>query len=342
MIILILSTNLFAVKSNCVSVQVTAQQLNIRSQPSLKGQILGKHMHGDEICIFREFGNWLQTSDGWISKKYVTKVPQNIHSNTLLFSEKNIATEKNNVFVALLIVQEIILAIALIGGLLLMAVWFIVKLILYIISFGMIDFNKVKQSSMQIYVIKDVWLTVKVLSQIFITILFFFAIFFSLLYYGINQMEIEESQKFEYINIAVIILDFLLVVFYIRTFLTFNQGYVIDIEHEFFSFPATDVENKFFDIFTLKRLRDYAKIKKVKFSEITDIYIDTKKVRRYNPKTKRYRQEPIYTLNIVGTFGSSNLEFSSRQKRDEVRGILIKAARDKSIRIKDRKVAEFS
>jgi hypothetical protein len=89
-------------------------------------------------------------------------------------------------------------------------------------------------------------------------------------------------------------------------------------------------------------LRDYGRRKKVPIDEITDIYLDTKKVRKYNASTKRYRNETIYTLNIVGTYGSDNLPFSSRQKRDEVRGILVKAARDLKLRVKDRKVAEFS
>jgi hypothetical protein len=332
---MVIYTN-YIVGNDCVELQVTAQQLNIRSYPSTTGTVIGKLQKNDIVCAYNQTGNWIQIKKGWVGAKYVVPFSQNNY--TYFKSDK----KNTDPFIRLLLMHEIILAITLISGLILLALWFVVKYSLFFLSFGMIKFRE-KDGSSNTYIVKDVWLTIKVLSQMFITILFFFAIFLLLFYFGLSQFGVVDvDQKIQYSTIFSAILDLILVIFYIRTFLTFNQGYVIDVDKGVFLFPATDVENKILDIFTLKRLRDYARTKQVSLSEITDIYIDTKKIKKYNPETKRYRQEPIYTLNIVGTFGSHNLEFSSRQKRDEVRGILVKAARDKKIKIKDRKVAEFS
>ena len=88
-------------------------------------------------------------------------------------------------------------------------------------------------------------------------------------------------------------------------------------------------------------------------SEIENIYMDTK---RWTTKHKKYmgvttggkakyktktKNHVRYTINIAGTFGSANLQFLDKQKRDEVRNALqqsVKRYTDKNI---DRKVAEF-
>ncbi len=54
----------------------------------------------------------------------------------------------------------------------------------------------------------------------------------------------------------------------------------------------------------------------------------------------RKRIKTKYNLNILGSFGSANCQFSSRQKRDEVRNA-IKQAIKASGRILDEEIAEF-
>ena len=198
-----------------------------------------------------------------------------------------------------------------------------------------------------IYVVKDVWLTLTTTGGLFFTLLFVYAFLLVIsipaISYAVNRFDMLQTYGEQAVSSKVaFVYAGLFALFYMKVFFTFSKGYVIDKTKREFRFPATDVENTIFEIFTLKQLRDYAKRKRIPIEEITDIYLDTKKVRKYNTSTKRYRNETIYTLNIVGTYGSDNLPFSSRQKRDEVRGILVKAAKDLKLRVKDRKVAEFS
>ena len=118
------------------------------------------------------------------------------------------------------------------------------------------------------------------------------------------------------------------------------KGYVIDLIKKEFRFPATDVENTLWSILSFQKFRDYARVKVIALEDISDIYIDTQRVKYFSSTTNK-TTKTIYTINIVGFHGSNNLNFSSRQKRDEVRGILIKAAKEVKVRIRDRKTAEF-
>ena len=72
--------------------------------------------------------------------------------------------------------------------------------------------------------------------------------------------------------------------------------------------------------------------KTVRCQEIENIYIDTK-----NKRNKR-----IFTINITGIFGSANLQFTDRQKRDEVRNAIQQCVKLHTGNNVDRKVAEFA
>ena len=132
----------------------------------------------------------------------------------------------------------------------------------------------------------------------------------------------------------------LFLLYFIAVFWVFNKGYIIDLVKKEFRFPATDVENTLWGILSFKKFRDYARIKKIPLDEISDIYIDTQRVKHFS-STSNKNTKTIYTINIVGFHGSNNLNFSSRQKRAEVRGILVQAAKDVKVAIKDRRTAEF-
>ncbi len=91
----------------------------------------------------------------------------------------------------------------------------------------------------------------------------------------------------------------------------------------------------------------------VNAKEIENIYLDTKrwpsssrKVSGYSQDGKpRYKNETTrhirYTINIAGTFGSANLQFLDRQKRDEVRNAIEQCVKVHNNRKVDKKVAEF-
>jgi len=92
----------------------------------------------------------------------------------------------------------------------------------------------------------------------------------------------------------------------------------------------------------------------VGLSDIENIYIDTKRWTKkrmvYNGRSPsgraKYRNQAKshvrYRINITGSFGSANLSFLSRQKRDEVRNMLQSTVKDVTGRNIDRKIAEFS
>ena len=184
----------------------------------------------------------------------------------------------------------------------------------------------------QIYKIQDVWLLLKILrAVIFFGILVYIGCIIALYLFA------DKKDYFVEFSIAYIVL---FCIYFILVFITFNKGYIVDLIKEDFSFPATDVENSLIGILTFKKYRDFAQRKHIALKDISDIYIDTQKTQVFSMTTNKTSKK-IYTINIVGFHGSNNLNFSSRQKRDEVRGILVQAAKDVKIGIRDRKVAEF-
>jgi len=188
-----------------------------------------------------------------------------------------------------------------------------------------------------IYRIQDVWLMLSTLrSVIFYAILFYIFGVVSMIFSLLDSNNLGQDIK----NFS-IIYGILFLVYFIAVFRVYNKGYVIDLLKKEFRFPATDVENTLWGILSLKRFRDYARVKKIALEDISDIYIDTQRVKHFS-STSNKTTKTIYTINIVGFHGSNNLNFSSRQKRDEVRGILVQAAKDVKVAIKDRRVAEFA
>lgn len=133
-----------------------------------------------------------------------------------------------------------------------------------------------------------------------------------------------------------------------------NRRYVIDLQSKSFSFPRSDMENSIFSILTLQPYWNLMRRKTLPLNEIENIYLDTqrwestRKMSNGNdakgrPKTKNESKRHVrYCLNISGPFGSANLSFLSRQKRDEVRNALEQSIKQSSGKKVDMKVAEFS
>lgn len=191
-----------------------------------------------------------------------------------------------------------------------------------------------KKLTREIYKIKDVWLMLTTLrSVIFFAILVYIILLFGIFLFCNEQIVGQ-------IKILSLIYGAVFFMYFIKVFIVFNEGYVIDLSKEEFRFPATDVENSLVGILTFEKYRDYARVKKIALKDISDIYIDRQRVKVFSSTTNK-TNKTIYTINIVGFHGSNNLNFSSRQKRDEVRGILVQAAKEVKVNVRDRKVAEF-
>lgn len=109
---------------------------------------------------------------------------------------------------------------------------------------------------------------------------------------------------------------------------SYSEGIVADIENNSFSFPASDVENSIEDIVKLKPLFNLAKRNSYPITEITALNNETK---RWTTKSKNSqgrsetKNHVKWLLNISGDFGSQQLEFASKQKRDECRAMLSSA-----------------
>jgi hypothetical protein len=133
-----------------------------------------------------------------------------------------------------------------------------------------------------------------------------------------------------------------------------NSKYTINIEQNSFIFPRSDIENSIFQILIGAKYWNLMRTKSVSLSEIENIYIDTK---RWETKTKKQvgnykdgkarhgtvtKKHVRFRINVTGSFGSANLSFLDRQKRDEVRSALQVAVKKSTGKNIDRKVSEFS
>lgn len=108
------------------------------------------------------------------------------------------------------------------------------------------------------------------------------------------------------------------VIFCIRTFRSYAMGVVIDSTNNELSFPASDVELSVFEIITLKKFRNLQHRSSVPLNEVEGLTNDIKRWESMITKIKNVR----YLLNVSGTFGSQQFEFSSKQKRDECRSAI--------------------
>lgn len=62
-----------SVLDNRFGYTINAKQLNIRDQPSLDSNVVGKYNSEDRIKITTQKGKWVQTDKGWISSRFLVK-----------------------------------------------------------------------------------------------------------------------------------------------------------------------------------------------------------------------------------------------------------------------------
>lgn len=109
-------------------------------------------------------------------------------------------------------------------------------------------------------------------------------------------------------------LIFISLIVFIRVYVVYIKG--VSLIDGIFSWPASDVENSFIDLFTLKRIRGFFYRESVNAIQIEYVTNDFGYQNIGNKKTK------VYGLNISGDFGSRTIRFNSKQKRDEARNVL--------------------
>jgi len=100
-----------------------------------------------------------------------------------------------------------------------------------------------------------------------------------------------------------------------------SAGIRLDPESATLSFSADDLENSLHDILSLRRFFDHAHRIQIAIDEIQRLDNDTQRVGQGRSRRRRYR------LNLSGDFGSYQLMFSHKQKRDECRALLAQVIR---------------
>lgn len=208
---------------------------------------------------------------------------------------------------------------------------------------------------MKKYKVYDVWMAFKLANKNFFgwMAVVWFPVYVSLIYGdGANDSEPLDDVVSMYF-VSAILISFIVFIQSIIIYLA-NNKYVVDVDSGLFTFPRSDMENSFLAIVLLFPYWNLMRRRTVKCSDIENFYLDTQRWSEdtqvsngttskgvSKSKTKKI-QHVRYTLNVVGTFGSANLTFLSRQKRDEVRNAIAQCVKNKTGRSIDRKVAEFS
>ncbi|MBP64039.1 MAG: hypothetical protein CMJ62_21150 [Planctomycetaceae bacterium] len=100
-----------------------------------------------------------------------------------------------------------------------------------------------------------------------------------------------------------------------------SAGIRIDPASGALSFSADDLENSLHDILSLRRFFDHAHRIQIAIDDIQRLDNDTQRIGQGRNRGRRYG------LNLSGDFGSCQLMFSHKQKRDECRALLVQVVR---------------
>lgn len=169
--------------------------------------------------------------------------------------------------------------------------------------------------------IRDVWLTIHITkwwfaksTKLCFLILILFESVKYFLYDGIHD---HGSELIKIIIKDIFILFTIVVVSSIIVFFQYSKGIRIFPSSNKIEIPASDLENSVFEILIFKRFWRHLLREMISLSEISDVSNDT----AYRIISDRFR------LNITGSFGGRQLEFSSKQKRDECRYQILSSVR---------------
>lgn len=153
------------------------------------------------------------------------------------------------------------------------------------------------------YIIRDVYAGLRLAKSNFMALSF---LAFGISLYYLFEHKTEFKDVCTYITIVNIIILIQSIIIY-----RCNSTYKVDAEG-FVTFPRTDVENSILQIIILAPYWNLMRTRTVHISEIENVYLAGNNTDH---------------LDVAGTFGSCRFEFSNRQKRNEVRNALTRAAK---------------
>lgn len=109
--------------------------------------------------------------------------------------------------------------------------------------------------------------------------------------------------------------------FSLRVWRSQSTGILLDPQQGTISFSADDLENSLHDILSLRRFFDHARRINIALHDIERLDNDT-----FSSGQGQFRKRR-FALNLSGDFGSYQLMFSHKQKRDECRTLLTQVLR---------------
>lgn len=157
--------------------------------------------------------------------------------------------------------------------------------------------------------VRDFWKAIKVSSVVLFSSFMFFSLVVPGLLTYVTKDKIEQN-----LGGVMFIIYGVPIILSIISYITYIRG--VKLKDGYFSWPASDVENNFLDLITLKRLRGVFYREKIPVKEIEYVTND------FGWNGDKGSSKRIFNLNIAGAFGSRNIRFNSKQKRDEARNIL--------------------
>jgi hypothetical protein len=163
--------------------------------------------------------------------------------------------------------------------------------------------------------ISDIWEAVRVTTGVVSIIFLYCSVFVA----AISIVIFGRINFFSYI--AVFALTAVSFPFVRNVWNSYKRGIEFDFKEETLVFPASDIENSFYEIVTFKSFFDLGKVEKLNFKDIEGF---TNETRRSVSSANRLN-EGKFSVNIVGSFGSRKLVFNSKQKRDEFRNLITRA-----------------
>ncbi len=185
------------------------------------------------------------------------------------------------------------------------------------------------------YVIRDVWMAIKLSLKNFFSLMFVFIgiPIFIMITFGL---------AFDYLLYPIL---FIVAILFIQSIIIYraNNNYIIDLETGEITFPRSDIENSIIAIILCFPYWNLMRRKTIHASEIDNLYLDTMRwttKTETNGKTQTHKHV-YYTINLVGKFGSANFKFLTRQKRDEVRNAINQCVKQHKSKNIDSKVAEL-
>lgn len=162
--------------------------------------------------------------------------------------------------------------------------------------------NYYKGLNMVEYNVRDVWFGINEFKNNFImfsVIAFIIAIICFFLKYDFLLI------KYSFISFEIILFIQSLIIYFK------SSTYKIDKDGNF-TFPRSDVENSFFEILIQSPYWNLMRSRTIHISEIESVYVNN---------------EFGFALDVTGTFGSARLDFSSKQKRSEIRNAINRTAK---------------